>query len=81
MSKSRNRRRKQAEAAPVPKIRGDIQKQIEHCERKRRFNVQVKADVMALAILNHRSNWKKKPKHLKSYHCPVCGGYHLTSQR
>jgi hypothetical protein len=49
-----------------------------NCERKRGFNLEVKAKVNALARMNARHG-DRKP--LRVYLCDVCGKWHLTSKR
>lgn len=49
-----------------------------NCERKRAFNLEVKAKVAALARMNARRG-DRAP--LRVYQCDVCGKWHLTSKK
>jgi len=47
------------------------------CKRKRRFD----NDADAQAALKRINPARKLKKPARVYKCPVCNGYHLTSQR
>lgn len=54
-------------------------KQIQNCQRKRRFRLKVHAEVHALQANNWRRNLDRKTT-IREYLCPICSGYHLTSK-
>lgn len=47
------------------------------CQRKKRFN----SDAAAQAALKKINPLRALAKPSRVYRCPVCGGWHLTSQR
>jgi ribosomal protein L44E len=49
-----------------------------NCERKRGYNLEVKAKVAGLARMNARKG-DRAP--LRVYKCDVCGLWHLTSKK
>lgn len=52
-------------------------KERDNCRRKVRFT----SDAAAQAALQRINPAKKSGKPLRVYKCPVCSGWHLTSQR
>ncbi|MDZ7786223.1 MAG: hypothetical protein U5L95_03820 [Candidatus Saccharibacteria bacterium] len=52
-------------------------KSSQNCKNKRRF----KNDTEALAAIKRINPTKANKKPRRSYKCPHCGGYHLTSTR
>lgn len=76
MSKSRD---KLKQPKPLPRLIGTRWAAAEACKRKRAFDLKVKADVWALHYLNQPKR-KFRPAALRSYHCPICGKWHLTKK-
>lgn len=52
-----------------------------NCERKRRFELKVKAQVAAIGLMNSPRKTIRAKVPLFVYSCPVCGGWHLTKNR
>lgn len=78
---ARRRRRMQTAANTPDEIRRLDQalRNRAACERKKAFPIRVKADTYALHVMNHPQAKRRLP-FLRSYHCPSCGQWHLTSK-
>lgn len=46
---------------------------------KRRFKTDVDAKIV-LSRIQWKDNASRKSTEKRSYHCPICNGYHLTSK-
>jgi hypothetical protein len=75
---AKTRKKLAARPPALPKMIGSEWANRKACERKRGFDLKVKAEVVALAIINHRNRRKRPAWPLRAYHCPVCGKWHLT---
>lgn len=75
---SKTRKKLAARPKPLPPLVGTEWACRKACERKRAFDLQVKAEVAALALANHRVKKFRPPVPLRSYQCPTCGKWHLT---
>lgn len=75
---AKTRKKLMARPAAIPKMIGSEWANRKACERKRAFDLKVKAEVLALAIMNHRNRRKRPTAPLRAYQCPICGKWHLT---
>lgn len=53
----------------------------DHCETKKRFPLKSMADAVALSAMNHPVKRRRSGKPIRTYQCPACDGWHLTSKK
>lgn len=54
--------------------------QEEVCASKKRYSDRAAAEVMRAKYMQQNLRRKREKYEARSYHCPVCNGWHLTSR-